>query len=141
MQQRVLHEPSHERALPDGPGLRRLVSEVIRNSADLVHNEVQLVKTEIGEKFSQVGAGAGSLAAGLVFANAALIVLLASAVIALSQVMEGWLAALIVGVVTALVAAAFIARGRSNLKARNLAPRASVESLERDAHMMKEHLR
>ena len=51
------------------------------------------------------------------------------------------LAALIVGVVVALVAYGLVRVGLSRLKARNLAPRRTVEQLSRDAAVAKESFR
>lgn len=126
---------------PDGPGVARLLADLIRHSSSLARNEVLLVKAELSEKISRAGAGAGTLAAAAIFANAALIVLLAAAVIALAGVMQAWLAALIVGAVTALAALILLAKGRRDLRVRSLAPRASVESLRKDARLVRGHLR
>jgi hypothetical protein len=125
----------------DGAGVGELLSEFVRHSATLMQNEMQLVKAELTEKVAQAGTGATSLVVAAVLANAALIILLAAATLGLAKVMEGWQAALIVGVVTAIVAVAFFALGKRKLRARNLTPHASIESLRQDARVLGGHLR
>ena len=75
------------------------------------------------------------LAEALVFGVAAVLQLWVSTVIA------AWLAPLLVGLVIVIVGWVLLARGRSNLKARNLAPRRTMESLRRDEKMVEEHVR
>jgi hypothetical protein len=138
---RVMEEDRRRVERADGAGVGELLSEFVRHSATLMQNEMQLVKAELTEKVAQAGTGATSLVVAAVLANAALIILLAAATLGLAKVMEGWQAALIVGVVTAIVAVAFFALGKRKLRARNLTPHASIESLRQDARVLGGHLR
>lgn len=138
---RVMEEDRRRVERADGAGVGELLSEFVRHSATLMQNEMQLVKAELTEKVAQAGTGATSLVVAAVLANAALIILLAAATLGLAKVMEGWQAALIVGVVTAIVAAAFFTLGKRKLRARNLTPHASIESLRQDARVLGGHLR
>lgn len=130
-----------ERRAADGAGIGDLVSDLFRNGITLMRNEVQLVRAELTDKASQAGAGVTSLVVAAILANAALIVLLAALALGLAEVMQGWLAALVVGVLTAGVALLFFAKGRRKLRAGSLTPRASVESLREDARVLGGHLR
>lgn len=130
-----------ERHVADGAGIGDLVSELFRNGITLMQNEVRLVRAELTDKASQASAGATSLVTAAILANAALIVLLAALTLGLAEVMDGWLAALVVGVLTAGVALLFFFRGRRKLRAGSLAPHASVESLREDARVLGGHLR
>ena len=129
--------------------LSSLLTSLTREVSNLIHQEIALARAEISEKIGQIEVGVGSLAAGgmiilvglfflaeaLVFGVAAVLQLWVSAVIA------AWLAPLLVGLVIVIVGWVLLARGRSNLKARNLAPRRTMESLRRDEKMVEEHVR
>lgn len=138
---RPLEEDGRRVERADGLGVGELVSELLRHGTTLMQNEMRLVKAELTEKVSQAGGGATALVMAAVLANAALIILLAAATLGLAQVMAGWLAALIVGAITSIVAFVFFALGRKKLRAGNLAPRASIESLREDARILGGHLR
>jgi hypothetical protein len=55
----------------------------------------------------------------------------------LSNVVEPWLAALIVGGVVTLVGAILLASGRRKLEPRNMVPSRTTESLRRDTEVVK----
>lgn len=132
-----------ERPPQRAASVTRLFSDLMRETAALVHNEAQLIKTEITQKVNQVGSGATSMVIAAVLGVAALVILLQSAVLGLATVdgISLWLSALIVGGATALLALIFLASGRSRLKAERLKPQASVASMRRDSHLIREHLR
>lgn len=81
--------------LTDLPGL---VSE-------LIAAEIEQLKAELKRKFTALGIGAGLLAGAAVVLLFMVGVLLTAAILALSLVMPGWLAALLVALVLLLVAA------------------------------------
>jgi hypothetical protein len=123
--------------------LGSLIGDLMSDLAELVSKEIQLAKAEASEKFSQATAGAASLAIGGLVAFAGLLVLLDAAVYGLAALFEGlpfWASALIVGVVVLGVGMALLLKGRSNLKAENLAPRRTAASLRQDAEMIKEQV-
>jgi hypothetical protein len=129
--------------------LSSLFRTLTRELSNLISQEIALARAEISEKVGQIEVGIGSLAAGgmiilvglfflaeaLVFGVAALLQLWLSAVIA------AWLAPLLVGLVIVIVGWGLLAKGRSNLKARNLEPRRTIESLKRDERLVEEHVR
>jgi putative superfamily III holin-X len=129
--------------------LSSLFRTLTRELSNLISQEIALARAEISEKVGQIEVGIGSLAAGgmiilvglfflaeaLVFGVAALLQLWLSAVIA------AWLAPLLVGLVVVIVGWGLLAKGRSNLKPRNLEPRRTIESLKRDERLVEEHVR
>lgn len=121
------------------------ISELLRDLgsqiSNMIRHEVGLARAEVAEKADQASSGLFMLAAALVIGLGAVVVLLLSAVAALANVVAVWLAALIVGGVAALLAAVLAASGRSNLRARNLMPRRTVESVRSDAQFAKEQVR
>jgi hypothetical protein len=123
--------------------LGSLLGDLMGDLAELVSKEIQLAKAELAEKVSLATAGAASLAIGGLVAFAGLLVLLDAAVYGLTALFEGlplWASALIVGVVVIGVGMVLLLKGRSNLRAENLAPRRTVESLRQDAEMIKEQV-
>lgn len=124
--------------------LGELVAELSQETGTLVRKEVALAKVEISEKVSQVTSGVGSLAVGAVVLLAGFIVLLDSAVLGLAKFLPPerfWLAPLIVGVVVLVVGFVLLQKGKSNLKPAHLAPRKTVESLQKDKELVKEQLK
>ncbi|MDQ3701733.1 MAG: phage holin family protein, partial [Chloroflexota bacterium] len=73
---------------------------------------------------------------------AGVLALLAAAVLGLAAAaaLDVWLAALIVGVVVAVIGYALVQRGLSALKRESLAPREAVESLKEDAQWAKDQV-
>jgi uncharacterized BrkB/YihY/UPF0761 family membrane protein len=106
--------------------LGQLVSELISDLGQLVRQELRLAQSEVSEKFKQAQTGVYAIVTGLLVAFCALLVLLQALVIALSNAMPPWMAAVIVGGVLAIIAFALIRQGRENLKARNLIPERSL---------------
>ena len=130
-----------------GRSTGQLLSDLSRDTTTLVQQEVALAKAELNQKITQVGLGIGSLVFGGAVLFAGLIVLLAAAVIGLNEVMEPlsnnypWLSPLIIGVVVLLIGLALVAKGRSNLKTANLAPRRTINTLHDDKEFVKEQAR
>jgi Putative Actinobacterial Holin-X, holin superfamily III len=121
--------------------LKDLLGDLSGNITTLFRKEIQLARAETSEKISQVGYAIGSIAGGAILALAALIVLLQALVIGLTAagIPAGW-SSLIVGVVVAAIAYGLIHKGTSDLKAGNLAPNRTMDSIKRDAHVAKEQM-
>jgi drug/metabolite transporter (DMT)-like permease len=126
----------------DERSFKELLGDLTSSVSTLFRKEIELARAEASEKVGQAAVAAGSIAAGAILALAALIVLLQALVIALTELglAPGW-SALIVGGVVAVIAFALIYKGMNDLKASSLAPTRTVESLRRDAHMVKEQAR
>jgi xanthine/uracil permease len=126
-----------------GRSLMSLFSDLWRETRTLVHQEAELAKAEISEKVSQVTTGAGEIAAGGAILFAGFIVLLFAAVGALELMLATehsmWLAPLIVGLVVMIVGYIVLSRGRKQMSAESLTPDRTLESLQRDARLAKEH--
>jgi hypothetical protein len=131
------HTPQNDRSL------MALFSDLLRETSSLVHNEAELAKVEISEKVSQVGNGLAELAIGGLVVFAGFIVTLIAIANGLAHLLPpeqaDWLAPLIVGVVVMVLGFVALQRGRRNVKPDNLAPARTMESLRRDAQMVKGH--
>lgn len=122
---------------PDPRTLPELVSQLTTDLANLVRKESELVRTEMTEKVQTAGKAAGEIVAGGVFLLAALGVLLAAIVQALSEYMHPAFAALLVGVVVAVVGIVLIRAGLKMMKPENLKPNRSTRQLQKDAQLVK----
>jgi hypothetical protein len=118
-----------------------LFSELTREMSSLVRHEVALAKAEMSEKAHQATTGVTSLAVGGMVTFASILVLLFSAVYALAQVLQLWLAALIVGLIILVVGVVMLQKGRSNLKAKNLVPHRTMKTMREDKSFAKDHIR
>jgi len=128
---------------PRERSLFALFSDLWRETSTLVHEEAELAKAEMSEKVSQLSTGVVELAIGglIVFAGFIVTLIALSNGLAhfLPEEQADWLAPLIVGVVVMVFGIISLLRGRSNMKAQNLTPERTMESLRRDARMVKGH--
>jgi Putative Actinobacterial Holin-X, holin superfamily III len=129
----------------DARPLGQLLTDLSDETRSLLRGEVDLAKAEMSEKVSQAAMAVAALAAGGLVLFAGFLVLLDSAVFGLGKVLEPYglpaLAALIVAIGTMIVGLIILLMGRSALKAENLAPRRTTESLRRDREFVKEQVR
>jgi amino acid transporter len=126
-----------ERSVDKGaPGL---VADALAHVSNLVRSEVNLARAEVTENIKSAGIAIGMLAAALVIAITALNVLSAALVAAIANlgIDAGW-AALIVGVVFAIIAFMLASKGMNDLKISNLAPTRTAKNVRRDAEAVKE---
>ena len=123
----------------DDRSLKDLLSDLPTSLTTLVRKEIQLARAETSEKVTQSMVAVGAIAAGGILALSALIVLLQALVIAIAELgVPPALASLIVGLVVAVIAYVLIHKGTNDLKATNLAPDRTIDSLRRDAQVIKE---
>lgn len=122
-----------------------LFAELTQETATLVQQEVALAKAEMSEKISQVGSGLATLIIGGFILFAGLLKLLDAVIFGIAELLPPdltpWLAALIVGVIVAIIGAVMLQKGLSNLKSKNLVPQRTAESLRRDTEFAKEQIR
>ena len=115
-----------------------LIGNLLSDTNRLVRDEIRLAKAEAGQKVSEAKSGVVSLVIGGALALLGLIYLLLAAVYALSLIMYGWLAALIVGGLAVIAGLIFLKSGQKKLQAQNLKPTHTQENLRRDAQTFKE---
>ena len=130
--------PPSTTAQPRKRGLIELVTSIPTLVAELVQREIGLVKAEMVAKLKALGIGAGLIAAALVILLGMLGVLLTAAILALSQVMPGWLAALLVAAALLIIAVVIGLIGYRVLrKGIPPVPTESIDSLKRDYRAIK----
>jgi putative superfamily III holin-X len=139
------HEEARMYSSKEDRSFGSLFTELTQETTTLVQQEVALAKAEMSEKISQVGSGLATLVIGGFVLFAGLLKLLDAAIFGIAEVLPPdltpWLAALIVGVIVAIIGAVMLQKGRSNLKSGNLAPRRTAASLRRDKEFAKEQVR
>ena len=84
-------------------------------------------------------AGAGSVATGGAVLLGGFIVLLMSAVYGLSNVVEPWLAALIVGAVVVVIGMIMVSSGKKKFQASSFKPERTIHSVNKDKEAVKGH--
>jgi MFS family permease len=120
----------------------RPVSELMKDLSDqtttLVRQEIELAKAEMAVKGKQVGIGAGAFGGAALVGLYAVGALTAALVLALSTAVDGWLAALIVGVVYAAVAGVLALVGKSKAQAGSPpVPERAISSTKEDVEWAK----
>jgi MFS family permease len=120
----------------------RPVAELVRQLSDqtttLVRQEIELAKAEMTAKGKQVGIGAGAFGAAGLVGLYAVGAITACLILALSTAVDGWLAALIVGVVYAAVAGILALVGKKKTQAgAPPVPERAISSTKEDVEWAK----
>jgi hypothetical protein len=116
-----------------------LLTDAMSHIGTLIRREVDLARAEINENVSRAVTAVGLLVGAVVIALTALNVLSAALVAALTELgIDGGWAALIVGVLWAIIALVLAMKGINDLKASSLAPTRTTKNVRRDAETVKE---
>lgn len=125
-------------SVPRKRSIFELIADVPTLVTDLVSREIELVKTELIAKIKALGIGAGLIAGALMVLLGMLGVLLTAAILALSEIMPGWLAALLVAAVLLIIAVIIGLIGYRILKKGvPPVPTESIDSIKRDIRAIK----
>ncbi|MBL8667608.1 MAG: phage holin family protein [Rhodospirillales bacterium] len=122
----------------DNRPVAQLLGDLIESVNKLLQQQLQLVRVEATEKAREALMGVIGIIGGMLVALAALLVLVQAVVVALANHMPPEIAALIVGVVLAVIAFFLVRAGRTALDAKNLALPKTAESLKRDKELVAE---
>jgi putative superfamily III holin-X len=115
-----------------------LVKQLAGQTSTLVRQEIDLAKAELTDKGKTAGKGAGLLGGAAVVGLLAAGALTACLILALSEAMDAWLAALIVTVVMGAVAAFLAIRGRDRIRAATPpVPEQTIETVKEDVEWAK----
>ena len=127
----------------DNRSLGELFAELAQETSTLVRQEVTLAKVEVSEKASRAARHVGVLAAGAALAYAGLLAIIAGAIYLVAEidVVPLWLAALLVGLVVAIVGYLLVRKGLDALKREDFAPRQTMETLKEDQQWAKDQTR
>lgn len=116
-----------------------LVRALSEQSSRLAQMEIELAKAELTEKGKKIGAGVGAFGAAGVVALYMVGALVATAILALSEAMDAWLAALIVTVVLGAIAAVLALTGKKNVEAGSPpVPERAIDTTKKDIDTAKQ---
>ena len=120
-------------AMEDDRSTKSILRELMREVPNLFTKELALARAEMRENMEQTRRGAMEVSTGGVVLLGGYVVLLMAAVYALSEVMEPWIAALLVGGIAALVGYMMVKSGMRHFSARDLRPDRTIDSVHKDA--------
>jgi uncharacterized membrane protein YqjE len=123
---------------PTEPSTGELVNRLTQQTTELVRSEIQLAKVEMTEKAKHAGVGAGLFGGAGIIALYGVGTLLATIILALSLVMDAWIAALIVTVVLFVIAGVAALMGKKQVsQATPAAPKKTIDNVKRDVETVK----
>jgi uncharacterized membrane protein YqjE len=116
-----------------------LISQLSEQSSRLIREELQLAQAEVSQKAKRLGVGAGMFGAAGLIAFFGLATLITTAILALTLLVDAWLASLIVMVVLFVIAAvlALVAK-RQVARGVPPVPERTIESVKQDVETVKE---
>ena len=129
------NRPMENRPLGD------LFGDLAADMSNLVRQEVALAKLEVTQKAKYLGRNVGYLVVGGAVAYAGMLAVIAAIIMLLDRVLPAWGAALLVGVVVAVIAWLMIGKALGALQQADLTPRETVETLKEDATWMKQQIK
>ncbi|WP_416957273.1 phage holin family protein [Nocardioides sp. T5] len=123
---------------PESQTLGALVHQLTQQVPDLIRSEMRLAQAEVAEKGKRAGVGVGMFSVAGLLAFFAFGSLVATAILALSLVVDAWLAALMVALVLLAGAAVAGLVGRNKVaEAGSPAPERAIEGLKEDLATVK----
>jgi uncharacterized membrane protein YqjE len=124
--------PGPDQSDVEGRSVGDLVGELTSDLSRLMRQELELARTEIRAEAVKAGRAGGMLGGAGALAHLTLMFLALALMWALGNVIDlGW-AALVVGALLAVGAAALFAVGRRRLRAVNPTPERTVETVKED---------
>ena len=118
-----------------------LISHALSQVSRLIRDEIQLAKAELSNNLTKAAVGVGMLVGAAVVMIAALVLfLMALAAWLVHLGMSPAVANLLAGIAGAVIAGLLAWIGLGRLKPENLTPRRTIEQLQRDAAVVKEHV-
>ena len=127
--------PQMQRSFPE------VLQDIVGNLQEIVRSEFRLAKTELKEEAAKAAKPAATFGVGLVFGFYGIGFLLLASVYGLSTVMAGWLAALLVGTILAIVAIALMSSSGKKLKRVNPTPDKTIQSIEENVQWAKHQIK
>ena len=127
--------------VPSDRSISDILQEVLRNLQDIVRFEVRLAKTEVRQEIVKAKFAALLMAVGALCGVFALFFLLLAGVYALSLVVPGWAAALIVTGALMLIAAITVIAGLKQSKRIHPTPEKTVGTMKENVEWAKQQVK
>jgi len=131
---------AHYSTTREEPGLGELFTTLSNQASQLFRQEVQLAQAEMTNKAMRAGKNVALIALGAVTAQGAFLAMIAALIFALAQVMDAWLAALLVGIGLAVVAALLVQGGLKKLKEIDPAPRQTIQTMRENKEWLTQQI-
>jgi MFS family permease len=131
--------PGESRTEVNDRPVSELVKELSEQTSTLVRKELELARAEMTQKGKAAGIGAGMFGGAALVGLLAVGALTACLILALAEVTEAWLAALIVAAAYAALAGVLALTGKSKVQeATPPLPEQAKDSVRQDVEEMKE---
>jgi uncharacterized membrane protein len=124
-----------------GRSVPEVLHDIVGNIQEIIRSEFRLAKAEVKEEASKARGPLTTWAIGALIGLYAVGLLLFTIVMAMATVMATWLAALIVGAVTAVISIALISAGSARLKRVNKVPERTIETLKENVQWAKDQIK
>jgi len=122
--------------------LGALFAELSQEIGALVRQELALAKIEISDNVSRLGRDVAVLAVGAAILYAGFLAAIAAVIVGLGLVINSLvLSAFVVAIFVLGIGYGFVRRGLANLKAAEIAPRQTVDSLKINADWARDQFR
>jgi uncharacterized membrane protein YqjE len=118
-----------------------VLSAIVGNVQEIVRSEVRLAKSEVKVEAGQAARSGAFFVYGAVLALYAFGLLLLGVVLLLARVMDAWIAAWVVCLVTSAAAASMVAIGRARWKKVQVAPDKTVETVKENVSWVKAQIK
>lgn len=120
------------------PATGELINRLTQQSTELIRSEIRLAQAEMTQKAQKAGLGVGLFGGAGIVALYGGGTLIATIVLALSLLLDPWLAALIVTVVLFLVAGVLALVGKRQVgRATPAAPQQTIDNVKQDVATVK----
>lgn len=130
-------KPADDPLLDDNTTIGGLLRQLAREVPELFTKELALAKAELREGLKTLKAGTAAVAGGAVVLLAGLIILLMAAVYGLGTMMQLWLAALIVGVITLVIGFIMLQSGKKQFEPSHFTPDRTLNAMQQDKDTLK----
>jgi Putative Actinobacterial Holin-X, holin superfamily III len=135
----------HDDPVADGASgqpTAELIKQLSEQTTTLVRQELELARAELAVKGKQAGLGAGMFGGAGLFGLYAVGALTACLILALTEAVDGWLAALIVAAVYGAIAGVLALTGKTKVRQGTPpVPEQTVESVKEDVEWTKQRAR
>ncbi|WP_166261831.1 phage holin family protein [Marinobacter salicampi] len=121
----------------EGTRVYDLVKHLIDDLAILIRKELALAGSEVSQAVNDTKKGISGLVSGAVVLNSGYLFLLLAAMLGLAQVVEAWLAALIVGGAATILGLIMVQAGKKKLEPSNLKPDRAMNEMQKDKESIK----
>lgn len=114
-----------------------LLRQLTREVPELFTKELALAKAEMQQSLTTLKAGIAAVAGGAIVLLAGFIILLMAAVYGLGNVMQLWLAALIVGGITVIGGFIMLQSGKKQFEPSHFTPDRTLHAMQQDKEALK----